>query len=44
MVATSTASTAGHRCGRPPMRPAVLARALWALAKLGLVMLPWMDR
>jgi hypothetical protein len=30
--------------GRPRRWPAVLAWALWALAMLGLVVVPWMDR
>jgi hypothetical protein len=39
MAVTSTAGL-----GRPRRWPAVLAWALWALAMLGLAVLPWMDR
>jgi hypothetical protein len=39
MAVTSTAGL-----GRPRRWPAVLAWALWALAMLGLAVVPWMDR
>jgi hypothetical protein len=36
--------TSAAGLGRPRRWPAVLAWALWALAMLGLAVMPWMDR